>query len=134
MRIDFLLASQGETIQSLVVAQISEHRLDRGEALAIQDAPLRTVYLALHLVGVTFLPRFAVEERDLLYLGFIRFEQTFVALCARHAVALCALELHRRIAVDGAVAAVAIELFARRADAGFCFRVVVEVAGLVACL
>ena len=54
-------------------------------------------------------------------------------MCAGNAVALCALELHRRKTIDGAAAAVAIELLACWAEAGACLWIVVEVFGLVAC-
>lgn len=114
--VHFVSPSQRKAVELFVVPQIPEHRLHRGEALAILDTPFRAVDAGFHLVGVTFLSiGFAREERYLPGLGFLRCKQTAISMCTRHAVALCALKLHCRIAVDRAVAVVAVELFAGRA-------------------
>ena len=111
LRIDLLLPSEREAIQPFVVTHVAEHRLHRGEALAVLDAPFRAVDARFHFVGVAHAIPLALKERHLSHLGFVRLEQAAITVRARHAVALRALELHRRIAVDRAVAAVAVELF-----------------------
>ena len=49
--IDLGLAAQRESVQSLVVADVAEHRFDRREASAEQLATLIAVDLALHARG-----------------------------------------------------------------------------------
>ena len=108
--------SEREAVELFVVPQIAKHRLHGGEALAVSGAPLRAVDARFHFVGVAHAIPFALKERHLSHLGFVRLEQAAITMRTRHAVALRALELHRRIAVDGATAAVSVELFTRRAE------------------
>jgi len=84
------------------------------------------------LVGVAHPVFLATEECDLSRYGFVRLEQAAITLHTRYAITLRALKLHRRIAVYGAVAAVAVELFTCGAEAGARFFVVVEITGLIA--
>ena len=112
--------------------QVAEYRLHRGKTPAVLNASLGAVYARFHFVGVAHAVFLAPEERHLSHLGFLRGEQATIPMHARHAVALCTLELHRRIAVDRAAAAVAVELFSGRADTRSGLRVVVEVFRLVA--
>ena len=58
LRIDFLLPAQREAVQPLVVAEVAEHRLHRGEAPAIQlpsafriDGPLHALAVAHRAAG-----------------------------------------------------------------------------------
>src|SRR5690606_4042362 len=51
--VHFRLATQGEAIESLVVADIAEDRFDCGEALSVLLAPLRAVDTFAHALGVS---------------------------------------------------------------------------------
>src|SRR3990167_296894 len=133
LRIHLRSPSEREAIELFVVPQIAEHRLHGGEALAVLDAPFRAVDAGFHFIGVAHPVFLAPEERYLPHLGLLRGQQTTITMRTWYAIALRALELHRRVAVDRAAAAVAVKLFARRADACSRLRVVVEILWLVAC-
>ncbi len=128
LRIHLLLPSEGEAVQLFVVAQIAKHRFHRGKASAIADAAFWAVDAGFHFVGEGRCPiDLALEERHLPGLGLFRGAQATVALVARHAVLLHALEFDCGVTVVEAVLAVAVERLAHRADAGMRAGVKVEV-------
>jgi len=53
--IDLLLAAQREAVESLVVSDVSEHRLDGSEASPVQGFAFRTVDRPFHEIGVALL-------------------------------------------------------------------------------
>jgi len=55
LRVDLLLTSEREAIESLVVPDVSEHRLNGGEASPVQGFAFRTVDRSFHKIGVTLL-------------------------------------------------------------------------------
>src|SRR5690606_6149261 len=72
------------------------------------------------------------KERHLARSGFLRCAQALLALQAAKTVAQRAFELDRWLALDQAVTAVAIQLFARRTDAGFLLRIEPEIGWRIA--
>ena len=69
------LAAQREAVELLVVTQIGEHRLHRGEAPAVFGAALCAVDALLHLLGVNVFAEMlafalAHKEGHLTHLGF----------------------------------------------------------------
>ena len=81
LRIDFRSPAQREAIESLVMADVGEDRLDRGEAPAIERAALRAVDGPAHDVGVARRRGggLAAEETDLPGAGLVRRAQTVVS-------------------------------------------------------
>ena len=134
LRIDFLLSAQREAIQPLVVPQVAEHRFDGGEALAVAGLAFSAVDGLLHPVAVTFrcAVGFAPEEADLPDPGPLRGAQAFVPLLAGQAVTLATGLLGRDVTVVDTVAAIPVELLARRAGADAGFRIKAEIPGAVA--
>lgn len=117
--IDLGLAAQGEAAQVLVVAQVAEHRLDRGKAPSDHPFALIAVDALAHggqHVGLVC-RAFAQEERHLSCLGLVGGAQTPMPLLTGHAVLFGALELDALTALDRAVRAIAIQALARRAGA-----------------
>lgn len=111
--IDLAAPAQREAVEPLVAPQVSEHRFDGGKARADHLLALVGVDAPLHPVGAGFIAiTLAPEEGDLSYLGLVRRAQTSGALVARHTVAGV---LRGSVAVDRAVAAVAIQPLAGRA-------------------
>lgn len=132
LRIHFLLPSEGEAVELLVVADVAEHRFHRGKAASVFRLPFGAVDACLHLVGEAWLAvGLAMEETYLPGLGLFRGAQTFVSLFARHVVLLRALKLDGCESIDDAVAAVAVKRLARRADAGMRVCVVLKVFGAI---
>ena len=94
LAIDFLSAAQREPIQSLVVADIAEHRLDGGEALAILLSAFIAFDMGTHRLrmGGYF---FACAPRDLSHFAGIRFAQALGCIdSARHAFHRISEALH----------------------------------------
>jgi len=54
LRIDLLLTSQGKAIESLVMPDIPEDRLDGSKALSVKRLAFVTVNRPFHPVGVAF--------------------------------------------------------------------------------
>ena len=70
------LAAQGEAVELLVVAQIAEHRLHRGEAFAVFGSAVFAVDALLHALGVNVfagLLAFALAHKEghLTHLGLL---------------------------------------------------------------
>ena len=78
LSIDLGSATQRETIQSLVVAYIAEHRLDGGEAATVLVSAFFTIDACTHRLR-TRGNFFAREHRDLSYFAGVRFTQAFAA-------------------------------------------------------
>lgn len=130
--IDFLSSAQAEAIQTLVVAQVAEHWLHGRKAAGDHRAAGVAVDAAAHTRQGIVPLGLRQEERHLARSSLFRCAQAPLALQATEAVAQRALELDRRLALDQAVAAVAIQLLARRADAGLVLGIEVEVGRGVA--
>ena len=129
LRINLLLSAQREAIQSLVVAEVAEHRLHRGETPPIElPAPCRIDRLP-HDLGVARLTagRLAAKEADLAGLGDVRLAQALLAVRAGLAIPQRALELHRQLAVVVAVRSVLVKPLTRWTPTGAALRVVGEV-------
>lgn len=88
LRIDLFLSAQREAIESFVVPEIPEHRLDRGKPLAIKTSAFFTVDRPFHQIGIAHLRciGFPAEEADLSDFGLLRGAQAFLSLITRHAV------------------------------------------------
>lgn len=85
LRIHFLLPPQGKAVELLVVPQVAEHRLHRGEAPAVSRLSFGTVDAGFHFVGEGFRPiSFALKETHLPGLGLGRGAQALVAMTARY--------------------------------------------------
>ena len=78
LRIDLLLTTQREAIESLVVAQIAEHRFHGGKALSVAFSSLFAVDALAHALGVG-LRCLAREYGNLACFGRIRFAQTLLS-------------------------------------------------------
>ena len=65
LRVHLALSSQGEPIESFVVPQITEHRLDDRDAPPIELASAFTVDRAPHALGVGHHRLMLLEERNL---------------------------------------------------------------------
>ena len=110
--------AQREAGESLVVPQVAEHGLDGGKARGDHPFALGRIDASLHPLGVGFIAiALAAEEGNLSHPGLARRAQAPLALVARHAVALGSGVFGGGIAVDRALAPVAIEALAGRADA-----------------
>lgn len=83
LRVHLRPPSEREAVELFVVPQITEYRLHCGEALAVFDAPLRTVNAHFHFVNVTFSVFLALEERHLPDLGFLWRKQTTISVRTR---------------------------------------------------
>ncbi len=82
--IDLGLPAQGEAVESLVVAQIGEHRFDGCKASSIERSTFGTVDALLHALGVlVFAGESADEEGDLPGPGLLGCAQAPVATITR---------------------------------------------------
>lgn len=117
--IDLGLTTQREAVEPLVVSQVAEHRLDRRKASGDHVLSLRAVNALAHqgqhighMAGAL-----APQEGHLSGRCLIRLAQALSPQGAGAAVALGAVELHGRVALDRAVLAIAVELLACRTGA-----------------
>src|SRR3990167_7588296 len=130
LRIDLGLATQGESVQALVITQVAKHRLDGGHALPVQLSSERTVDRLLHPFDkfdcrrLEFLEQYHLPDR-----GARRMAQALRSLGTRSAIAPGAAEFMVRPTVNRATAAIAVELFACRANTGIGCRIVGEILG-----
>ena len=76
LRVHLALSSQGEAVQSLVVPQIAEDRLDDRDAPRIELAPTRAVDRSSHTLGVGQHRLIPLEERYLANRGLPGVAQT----------------------------------------------------------
>ena len=113
------LPPQGEAVELLVMPQVGKHRLHGGHALAVYLSASWAVDGLLHALG-ELVRRGLVpgKERHLPHRGAIRVAQTLAPEVARPTAPLGARELVTASPVGHAVAAIAVEVLACRADAG----------------
>ena len=111
-------SAQRKAVQTLVPAQVAEHRLHcRKAACDHLAAGVRIDFLLHHLDMVIAGIAFALQESDLPCRGLLGGTQTFLTSFARYAILFGATEFQRDITVDRAIRAVAIEPLASRANA-----------------
>ena len=120
-------APQTEPIQAFVVAQVAEHRFHRGETAGDHRAPGRAVDTPAHAAQGIVLFGFRQDEGNLAGCSLIGSTQALFALQAAQAVAQRAFELDRRLALERAVTAVAVQGFTRWTDARLVQRVELEI-------
>lgn len=100
----FAPTPQSKPIEAFVIAEVTEHWLDRREAAGDHLSALVRVDLPLHPVSMGFITvAFALEKCSLPRLGFFRCAQTLSSEGARQAISLGTPKFHRCIAIEGAV-------------------------------
>lgn len=107
---------------------MAKHRLYPGDAPVVDGLAHERVDLALHGLGEGLgCAGITAEEAHLAHLGFVGEFQAAAAQMTGATGRFRRGEFHRGVAVDGEVAAVAVEGVPRRADAGVLLRVVANV-------
>ena len=107
--VDFLFAAQRKAVEPLVRTQVAEDRFHRRKTLTDAPAPGRTIDARFHLLDPV-LARVtpAEEEGHLAGDRLLRFAQALAAQAAGLAILLRPLKFHRPVAVDRALAAIAV--------------------------